>query len=248
MNQVAKAGPSFYDDEEVFATYARHRRRADSPNETLEKPVILELVHPIAGQRVLDLGCGDAMIGRTLLEHGAASYLGVEGSHRMAALASQTLQGTAGEVIQQQIEGWGYPAAAFDLVLARLSLHYIADLAPILASIAQTLTPAGRLIFSVEHPVITSCDRGWAPGSPRQDWVVDDYFSTGIRVTSWLGGTVQKYHRTIEDYVRLLQAAGFQLDALREAQPRREHFPDESTYARRMRIPLFLILAAAKVA
>ncbi len=45
---------------------------------------------------------------------------------------------------------------------------------------------------------------------------------------------------------RLLQFAGFRLDALREAHPRREHFQDESTYARRMRIPLFLIKAAHK--
>jgi hypothetical protein len=76
--------------------------------------------------------------------------------------------------------------------------------------------------------------------------VVDGYFSTGIRVTNWMGGTVQKYHRTIEDYVHLLQSAAFRVDALREARPQREHFQDESTYARRMRIPLFLIIAAQK--
>jgi SAM-dependent methyltransferase len=247
MNQNGKSGPGFYDDDEVFTTYVRHRRTANSPNETLEKPVILELVRPIAGQRILDLGCGDAEISLTLLDDGAVSYVGVEGSHKMALLAAQTLQGMAGEVIERRIEVWDYPTAAFDLVLARLSLHYIADLAPIFASVAQTLVPGGRLVFSVEHPVITSCDRGWAPGTQRQDWVVDDYFSTGIRVTNWLGGTVQKYHRTIEDYVRLLQSAGFRLDALREAHPRREHFQDESTHARRMRIPLFLIMAAQKV-
>lgn len=248
MDQSPQAGPSFYDDDEVFATYTRRRRRADSPNETLERPVILELVCPISGKRVLDLGCGDAAIGRTLLEGGAASYVGVEGSTKMAALAAQTLQGTGGQVVQQQIEAWDFPPAAFDLVLARLSLHYVADLAPIFAGVAQTLAPGGRIVFSVEHPVITSCDRGWAPGAPRQDWVVDGYFSTGLRVTNWLGGTVQKYHRTIEGYVRLLQSAGFRLEALREAHPQREHFQDEATYARRMRIPLFLILAAQRAA
>jgi hypothetical protein len=25
--------------------------------------------------------------------------------------------------------------------------------------------------FSVEHPVITSCNRGWIDGTPRQDWI-----------------------------------------------------------------------------
>ena len=34
---------------------------------TLEKPVILELARPISGQRVLDLGCGDAEISLALL-------------------------------------------------------------------------------------------------------------------------------------------------------------------------------------
>ena len=160
MNQNAKAGPDFYDDDEVFATYTRHRRSADSPNETLEKPVILELVRPISGLRVLDLGCGDAQISLTLLDNGAVSYVGVEGSHKMALLAAQTLQGMAGEVIEHPIEGWDYPIAAFDLVLARLSLHYIADLAPIFANVAQTLAPGGRLVFSVEHPVITSTSLG----------------------------------------------------------------------------------------
>jgi hypothetical protein len=77
---------------------------------------------------------------------------------------------------------------------------------------------------------------------------VDDYFKTGLRVNSWLGGNVVKYHRTIEQYFQLLQTAGLRIDVLREAQPQRENFVDEETYARRQRIPLFLILAAHKPA
>jgi SAM-dependent methyltransferase len=245
---MEQAGPSFYDDEAVFATYMRHRQRADTPNETLEKPVIRELIGPVAGKQILDLGCGDAAIGRELLQQGAAGYVGVEGSHKMAAVATQTLASTAGQVIPQTIEHWIYPPAAFDLVLARLALHYIADLAPIFTNVFQTLTPDGRFVFSVEHPVITSCDRGWTAGTLRQDWIVDDYFSTGLRVTSWLGGTVQKYHRTIEDYFQLLQNTGFRVADLREAHPHPNYFQDTQTYERRKRIPLFLILAARKPA
>ncbi|MBD2022153.1 class I SAM-dependent methyltransferase [Leptolyngbya sp. FACHB-36] len=240
------AGPNFYDDEAVFATYMRHRHRLDTPNEMLEKPVILELVVPVDNKRILDLGCGDAAIGKEFLHQGAATYIGVEGSRKMVETAAQTLTGTSGQVIPQTIEDWIYPPIAFDLVLARLALHYIADLAPVFTNVFQTLADGGQFVFSVEHLVITSCDRGWADGTPRQDWIVDDYFSTGVRVVNWLGSTVQKYHRTIENYFHLLQATGFRIEELREAHPQRNHFYDTQTYERRKRIPLFLIFSARK--
>jgi hypothetical protein len=66
-------------------------------------------------------------------------------------------------------------------------------------------------------------------------------------VTNWLGSTVQKYHRTVEDYFHLLQNAGFQIENLREADPQRDNFYDAQTYERRKRIPLFLILSARKL-
>ncbi len=84
---------------------------------------------------------------------------------------------------------------------------------------------------------------------PRQDWIVDNYFNTGRRLTSWLGGQVVKYHRTVENYFMGLQCAGFVITSIREATPQREWFEDdEQTYKRRQRIPLFLIMASQKVA
>jgi SAM-dependent methyltransferase len=239
-------GPDFYDDETVFDSYQRHRDRPDTPNDTLEKPVIAELVGAVAGKRIADLGCGDAAIGHEFLQAGAAAYVGVEGSHKMVELANQTLGGTTGRILTQTIEEWAAPQASFDLVLSRLALHYVADLAPVFANVSHALAAGGQFVFSVEHPVITSCDRGWPAGTLRQDWVVDDYFSTGVRVTKWLGGRVQKYHRAVEDYFRLLRGAGFLVEDLREAHPQREHFHDPETYERRKRIPLFLIMAARK--
>lgn len=133
-------------------------------------------------------------------------------------------------------------------MLARLTLHYVADLEPVFINVFRTLAAGGQFVFSVEHPVITSCNRGWVAGTPRQDWIVDDYFSTGVRVTNWLGGTMQKYHRTIEDYFHLLQTTGFRIEDLREAHPQRDRFDNIQTYERRKRILLFLILAARKLA
>jgi SAM-dependent methyltransferase len=243
---MSTSGPAFYDDDAVFATYMAARQRRDNPNDTLEQPVTLELAGDMAGRRVLDLGCGDAAFGRLALERGASAYLGVEGSRNMAAVARETLAGTIGQVRHCTIEAWEAPRETFDLAVARLSLHYLADLNPTFAQVYQALAAGGRFVFSVEHPVITSCNRGWPAGTLRQDWVVDDYFATGARESTWLGGTVRKYHRTVEDYFRALQDAGFLVEQLRESRPQRELFVDEQTYERRMRIPLFLFLAGRR--
>jgi len=37
-------GTAFYDDDAIFETYMARRRRADNPNDTMENPVILELI------------------------------------------------------------------------------------------------------------------------------------------------------------------------------------------------------------
>ncbi|MBD2498375.1 class I SAM-dependent methyltransferase [Nostoc sp. FACHB-280] len=243
---MEKTGPNFFDDEAVFANYMQRRQGVDTPNDTLEKPVFMDLIQPITDKRILDMGCGDAAIGRELLQQGAASYIGIEGSHKMANLAHQTLANTSGKIILQTIEDWTYPQRAFDLVISRLALHYVADLALIFTKVFDAIAPSGKFVFSVEHPVITSFDGGWTAGTPRQDWIVDNYFKTGLRVTNWLGGTVKKYHRTVEDYFYLLQKTGFIITDLREAHPQREYFQDIETYERRKRIPLFLILAARK--
>jgi len=239
-------GPAFYDDDAVFKTYQERRQRPDNPNDTLEKPVILELAGDLTHLRILDLGCGDAALGGEVLAKGCQSYLGVEGSANMVAAARQTLAGTSGSVVHATLEDWNYPVEAFDLAISRLVFHYIQDLDAVFEHIHRALVRRGRLVFSVEHPVITSCDRAWQGSGPRQDWIVDGYFSTGQRVTEWMGGQVVKYHRTVENYFASLQRAGFTVESLREAEPQREWFTSEETYQRRRMIPLFLILAAQK--
>jgi SAM-dependent methyltransferase len=241
---MGKNGPEFYDDEEVFATYAARRARIDGPNETVEKPIFDELMGSLTHLRILDLGCGDAAFGIEALQKGCESYLGIDGSHKMVAAAKEKLAGSRGNVVQGTIETWDYSSQQFDLVTSRLAFHYVQEIAPVFARIYQTLVERGRIIFSIEHPVITSCDRGWQFEGPRQDWIVDDYFETGPRITNWMGGKVIKYHRTIEDYFLALSTAGFVVDALRESRPQRARFHDPATYERRKRIPLMLFFSA----
>ena len=244
MTDVALGGGDFYDDPHVFAVYSAHRTSGSSPNDLIEGPAVLEVLGPVDGLCVLELGCGDGQFARYLLAEGCAAYTGIDASERMVTLAQQALAGTAGTVHRTRIEQFAAPPASIDLVVSRLALHYVDDLRPVFERAYQALRPGGRLVVSVEHPVITSCDRGWDQRGPRADWLVDDYFVTGRRETAWLGGRVVKFHRTVEQYVALVQAAGFLLERLCEPGPERARFTSEAEFRRRQRIPLFLLLAA----
>lgn len=242
---MGKNGPEFYDDEAVFTTYmSRRESRVDSPNETLEKPIFDELVGNLRDLCILDLGCGTGAFGLEALQQGCHSYVGIDGSVKMVKTAGARLAGTPGKIIYAPIETWDYPSHQFDLVASRLALHYIAELAPVFSKVYQALARGGRFIFSIEHPVITSCDRAWQASDLREDWIVDDYFETGPRQTRWMGGEVIKYHRTVEDYFAALCTAGFTVDSLRESRPTRSRFLDEATFERRKRIPLMLFFSA----
>jgi SAM-dependent methyltransferase len=238
-------GPDFYDQEDVFISYTRRRQRGDNPNDTLEAPIFMEMLGDFRAKTILDLGCGDGGFGVELLAGGCRSYVGIEASARMVA-ASEALKSAGGQMHQSGMEGWSYPEAAFDLVVSRLALHYISDIAQIFKQVHQTLKPGGRLIFSVEHPVLTCSNKSATVTGTRYAWIVDDYFVAGSRNVAWMGSEVIKYHRTVEDYFSSLQSANFTVEQLRESRPRREMFTDEALYARRQRIPLFLLLAAQR--
>lgn len=246
--EQAPDGAQFYDNPKVFARYEGHRRSPDNPNDLIEQPAFLEVMGAVNGLRVLDLGCGDAKLGQLLLERGCREYVGVEGSARMVAVARENLNHGQSKVHHAQIEDYSVWRGDFDLVVSRLAFHYVKDLLGALHAVRFCLSPGGRLVLTVEHPVLTSFEAPRDADGRRGAWVVDNYFVEGPRKVKWMGANVVKYHRTVETYVSCLRAAGLQLGALREPGPGTERFTGrDAEYRRRSRIPLFLLLEAYAV-
>lgn len=239
------SGSQFYDQEEVFRNYQQRRSWNENANDTIEKPIMMDLIDSVAEQNILDLGCGNASFGNDLLDLGALSYTGIEGSANMFEMSKKTMNRPSGQVIHTTIEEWDYPESHFHLVVSRLAIHYLADIDSLFHKVHKSLANEGTFVFSIEHPVITSSYT--QPEGSKQTWLVDNYFHTGKREQYWLGATVLKYHRTIEDYFSSLQSAGFHIASLRESKPRPENFETIETYKRRMRIPLFLFMKAKKI-
>ncbi len=239
-------GGAFYDQPGVLDRYTSTSATVSDANAVMEEPALLAELGDVTGARVLDLGCGDAAIAPWLLARGAAWYLGVDASARMLRRARQNLTRPRAQVAQADIARFTAAAGSVDLVVSRLALHYVEDVAAVFERCRSWLVPGGTVVVTVLHPVITSHDARSSSDELRTSWVVDDYFVPGPRPQQWLGGSVTFHHRTVEQYVAALGAAGLVLDALRECEPRWSAFEgDEGEYRRRRRIPLFLLLRAS---
>lgn len=239
-------GASVYDDNEFIKDYLKRRNRKESPNNIIEKPVLMELIGDVKEEKVLDLGCGDAIFGLELIKQGCDFYEGVEGSLNMVEKAISTLKNSNSKINHCSIETWNFPDEEYDKVVSRLAIHYIEELKPVFKQVYESLKINGQFIFSVQHPILTASVKSANNSSLRTDWIVDDYFHTGKRVEPWIDKEVIKYHRTIEEYFLLLKSAIFKIDEIRECQPRAENFQNNEEYIRRMRIPLFLLFSCTK--
>jgi hypothetical protein len=109
------------------------------------------------------------------------------------------------------------------------------------------LTPGGRFVFSVEHPIFTahgSSDWYRDADGAALHWPVDRYRDEGERRTRWFVDGVVKYHRTIESYVNGLLDAGLTLVRLEEPEADAAVLAEKPEWQQERRRPPFLLLAA----
>lgn len=180
---------------------------------------------------------------------GAADVVGIDLSEKMLAVAREKSRELPIRYAQCAIEDYDYPGESFDVVLSSLALHYVRDYDEVCRKVARSLVPGGVFIFSAEHPVFTACEpQRWIEDEAGHKlyWPVDNYFNEGERRMVFLGTPIQKYHRTLSHYVSGLTNAGFELTALVEPQPSREHLEALPEMAGELRRPMMLILRARK--
>lgn len=239
---------NIYDDPGFFEGYSRLPRSRLGLDGAPEWPALRALVPDLRGRRVVDLGCGYGWFCRWARQQGAAAVLGIDVSEKMLARAWAAAADPAIEYRRSDMERLGLPPKAFDLAYSALALHYVEDLARLFACVHRALVPAGRLVFSVEHPIFTApAAPGWsADAAGRKAWPVDGYLYQGPRRTDWLAKGVVKQHRTVAGYVGLLLDQGFVLTHLEEWGPSDAQIAARPALAEERERPPFLIVAARK--
>lgn len=121
--------------------------------------------------RGLDLGCGDGLLTRILLDEvGRREMVGVdpdpaEASHARSLGIYATVHEAGGDAIPE-------PDASFDWALSNSVLEHVDDIDPVLAEVARVLRSGGQFVFTVPGPDFHACLRGpILPGASRAGYL-----------------------------------------------------------------------------
>jgi trans-aconitate methyltransferase len=172
------------------ASYARNARFVSD----LGSPVV-DLLAPKPGERILDLGCGDGVLTKKLVDLGCevvavdSSLPQVEAARKLGLNAHVI----SGEDLQYKEE--------FDAVFSNAVLHWIKRADVVLAGVHRSLKPGGRFVaecgghgcvHKIRAALVQALDRRGFDGEARVPW----------------------YFPTPGDYATRLERAGFRVDSI----------------------------------
>lgn len=175
----------------------------------------LDLLGDVAGLDVIELGCGSAYVSAWLARDGARP-VAVDFSHAQLETARRCQERTALSfpLIEADAEHVPLRSGSFDLVISEYGAGPWCDPRRWLPEAARVLRPGGRLIFLTNSVLAGLC-------VPAEGGVAGDRLLRSQRdlfPVSWPGGGVE-HHPGHGDWIRLLRAAGFVIDALHELHP-----------------------------
>jgi trans-aconitate 2-methyltransferase len=185
---------------------ARYHRISD-PQLAWGRVVVARLA-PVAGERILDVGCGTGRLTEEIAGVPGVAVVGLDASAAMLAEASRRArprdQPPVGELhtLPAYVQGDGSAlpfTAAFDAVFSNATFHWVSDHDRLFQSVHAALKPGGRLV--------AQCG---GAGNLRQLYGRARLLMADPRyASSYIGWTDPVRFEGIEATERRLQAAGF---------------------------------------
>src|ERR1700757_1487429 len=132
---------------EIARQYWSAERYAEAPPfvPTLGAQV-LELLAPAAGERILDLGCGDGVLTEKIIAAGATVVAVDTGPEMIAAARARGIDARV-------MDGQRLPfTGEFDAVFSNAALHWMRDQDAVLRGVHRALKPRGRFVAEMGGP------------------------------------------------------------------------------------------------
>jgi trans-aconitate methyltransferase len=174
-------------DPELYAKNARFVSDLGSP--------VLELLAPRAGERILDLGCGDGVLSRQLMDLDCR-VVGIDASPAQIEAARRL--GVDARVVDGEALAF---EGEFDAVFSNAALHWMKRATTVLDGVFRALVPGGRFVAefggegcvkAIRSALVEALGRRGIDGTSLDPW----YFPSPV------------------EYAALLSASGFRVELI----------------------------------
>jgi SAM-dependent methyltransferase len=209
---------------------------------------ILPLVeHYVRGaRRVLDIGCGEGQVSRRLASQGA-EVVGLDVTESQIRRAYD--RGGLSGYLQACAHQLPCRDADFDTVVLCLAIEHIEPFEAVIQEVARVLTPGGRFLLLLVHPLLQSPGSGWVEvvDSDEHFWRVGSYLDDDI-ATDQVGPGIDLtfIHRPLSRYVHEMGRYGLLIDDMVEPAPPPSIIQETGGYPDAGSIPRLLLVCARR--
>ena len=191
-------------------------------------PEYEEQILPLAAEElagagaVLDVGCGEGQVARLAAAGGATRVVGVDPTWNQVVVARQ--RGGGPTYARSGADALPFPDATFDAVVACLVFEHIRDVDGAIAEVARVLTPGGRFLFFLNHPLLQTPNSGWIDDQvldpPEQYWRIGPYLVEDETIEQVERGVFIPFiHRPLNRYVNAMAAHRLLIERMEEPAP-----------------------------
>jgi 2-polyprenyl-3-methyl-5-hydroxy-6-metoxy-1,4-benzoquinol methylase len=246
-DNVTGSAHSYNSNAEFWVQIIREGR--DRYRTGLTNPAVLNAIGDAHGLAILDAGCGEGYMSRTLAKHGAkvtgidssAELIRAAKAHKLSAELSTSFEiGT--------VEALPYDPGTFDLVLCNHLLNDLEDPSVAIREFARVLTANGRIVILMLHPCFYN--KHAERDEPGNNLRTSSYFQTrSISQSFVVDGLKSPTHNTtwlhpLEFYTEALRKSGFVITSLTEPHPTEQLADDDDWWHRSFTRPLFMLVVA----
>lgn len=193
-------------------------------------PAVERLLKPAAGERLLDVACGNGLTSRRLAQ-AQANVTAIDFSEAMIDVARK--KSSASIIDYRVLDATGREAllqlgpSCFDGALCNMALMDMADIHPLMNALASLLRPDGRFVFSVMHPCFNN--PGTVQVGEMEDRAGSLVTTYSVKVSRYLTPFTQRglamhgqpvphpyFHRPLSALLAPAFEAGLVMDAMEE--------------------------------